>query len=116
MITQIQSNASPQNAKPAIYDEYYPTISNLQQDSQASEQLGVGFWDGEDRVSDVANATFMSALKQYNCALTVYRWDKDGDLLVADGTGSGGTGTLTQTAINLFNLENQILGPAQFLT
>jgi hypothetical protein len=116
LITQIQSNASPQNAKPAIYDEHYPAISNLQQDSQASEQLGVGFWDGEDRVSDVANTTFMSALKQYNCALTVYRWDKDGDLLVADGTGSGGTGTLTQTAINLFNLENQILGPAQFFT
>src|SRR5579875_573160 len=112
LITQIRQLAS--NAGPAIYDEHYPAISNLQQDSQSAQQLGVGFWDGEDRVSDVANTTFLSALKQYNRALTVYRWDKDGDLLVADGTGSGGTGTLTQTALNLFNLEDQILGTAQF--
>ena len=104
------------NFKPAVYDVHYPDPSGIAGDAALASTNGVALWVGEVSESWVSSAS-LGALHQYNAALTVYRWDEDGGLLVRWTGGwntAPPTGTLTQTATSLSDLETQVLGVPEF--
>jgi len=104
------------NFKPAVYDIHYPDASDIAGEATAAFADGVTMWVGEVHASWV-NSVSLGALRQYNVALSVYRWDEDGTLLVRWMGGwetAPQAGALTLTATNLSNLETQVLGTPVF--
>jgi hypothetical protein len=104
------------NFKPAVYDIHYPDQSGIASEASTASASGVALWVGEVHASWV-NSASLGTLRQHNVALTVYRWDEDGNLLVKWTGGlqtAPATGTLTRTATGLSNLETQVLGTPEF--
>ena len=120
LINQIQPLMASGSYKPAIYEVHYwgtdPT--SFSNDVKAASVYGVVVWDGEEASSFFTQSN-LQTLRADNVPVTVFRWDEDGNLLAYNGCGlscATATSTLTQTALGISSLENQVLGRAYFFS